>query len=541
MSTWRWLVVCGCTALLLSSCNDENSRSFKQISEEVKKNTVLVYYQDKKGHGTGFFIEGSQEGCNVLTARHVVPLKTQIKLKTSDQKIWVINDIQRFPNHDLAVINFKSNNSNKCPYKALSVGDSDAVDLSDDIYITGFTRNGSVAQFTSGKVSYVGESNTDGYGISYTAITAGGMSGGPVINASGEVIAVHGRTDVELLRIAELEGEELSTQEQSTASRSFKPGDSVGTFKWGIPIKAYSENVAKVRKISQQVLEAKDFYNQGNDLYASKDYEKAFEFYDKAVAIKPDYYQAWRNRGDALDELKRHQEAIESYDKAVAIKPDYHQAWYNRGYALGELKRYQEAIESYDKAIAIKPDYAYAWYNRGISLRKLERYQEAIESYDKAIAIKPDYSYAWYNRGYALDELKRYEEAIESYDKTIAIKPDYYKAWYNRGYALDELKRYEEAIESYDKAIAIKPNHADAWINRGISLRKLKRYQQAIESYDKAITIRPDYADAWNNRGYALEQLKRYKEAIESYDKAIKLNPNYQIAINNRKRLLNQF
>lgn len=502
-----WLVVCGCTALLLSSCNNENSRSFKEISSEVKKNTVLIYYQDKKGHGTGFFIEGNQEGCNVLTARHVVPLKTQIKLKTSDEKTWVINDIQRFPNHDLAVINFKSDSSNKCPYKALSVGDSDAVYVSDDIYITGFTRNGSVAQFTSGKVSFVGESNTDGYGISYTAITAGGMSGGPVINASGKVIAVHGRTDVELLRIAELEGEELPSQEQSTASRSFKPGDSVGTFKWGIPIKAYSQNVAKVRKQSQQVLDAKHFYNQGNDLYASKDYEKALEF----------------------------------YDKAVTIKPDYHQAWYNRGNALDELKRYQEAIESYDKAVAIKPDDAYAWHNRSNSLGNLKRYKEAIESFDKAIAIKPDFHQAFYNRGNSLKNLKRYKEAIESFDKAIVIKPDFYQAWNNRGNSLRNLKHYKEAIESFDKAIDIKPDFAFAWANRGILLRNLKRYKESIESFDRVIAIKPDFvADAWHDRGISLENLKRYKEAIESYDKAIKFNPNNQPAINNRKRLLNQ-
>ena len=53
-------------------------------------------------------MNGNQEGCNVLTARHVIPLNTKIKLKTSDQKTWEIADIQRFPNHDLAVINFKT-------------------------------------------------------------------------------------------------------------------------------------------------------------------------------------------------------------------------------------------------------------------------------------------------------------------------------------------------------------------------------------------------------------------------------------------------
>ena len=338
MSIWRWFAVCGCTVLLLSSCGEKIS-----LDKKVKKSLAFISYQNKPGYGTGFFIQekGNKEGCNVLTARHVLPLETKIKLQTFDQKIWEVSDIQRFPNHDLAVINFKVDNSNECPYEALSIGNFDNINVLNDVYIAGFRGNVSRMQLTTGKVSLIDEANIDGYGISYTAITASGMSGGPVINTSGKVIAIHGRTDVELSRIAKVKGEELPPQNQSTGGQSFKDGDSVGTFKWGIPIKAYLDQVAKK---NQQNLQAEDFYNQGNDLYASKDYQKA----------------------------------LESYDKAIAIKPDYHQAWYNRGISLYELKRYQEAIESYHKAIVLKPDYDWAWHKRGVSLESLERLLKKI-------------------------------------------------------------------------------------------------------------------------------------------------------------------
>ena len=65
------------------------------------------------------------------------------------------------------------------------------------------------------------------------------------------------------------------------------------------------------------------------------------------------------------DDLKRHDEALASYDKAIALKPDYAEAYNNRGNALSELKRHEEALASYDKAIALKPDYAEAYNNRG--------------------------------------------------------------------------------------------------------------------------------------------------------------------------------
>ena len=68
-------------------------------------------------------------------------------------------------------------------------------------------------------------------------------------------------------------------------------------------------------------------------------------------------------------DLKRPEEALASYDKAIALKPDYAEAYSNRGNALRDLKRLEDALASYDKAIALKPDFAEAYNNRGNALR----------------------------------------------------------------------------------------------------------------------------------------------------------------------------
>jgi tetratricopeptide (TPR) repeat protein len=57
-------------------------------------------------------------------------------------------------------------------------------------------------------------------------------------------------------------------------------------------------------------------------------------------------------------EQNKLEEAIEAYNKALAIKPDYANAYYNMGIALQEQNKLEEAIEAYNKALAIKPDYA---------------------------------------------------------------------------------------------------------------------------------------------------------------------------------------
>ena len=507
MVSWRWLVASSLIAFLPSGCAKHLTSG--EIAKQVGNSVVLITYADAQGNGSGFFVSGENKVCTVLTARHVVAPSNQLKLQTNDRKFWNSATIQNFPNQDLALITFDPGSEN-CPYKALELGDSDTVNVGDGIYITGFPGGSSAQQFVPGTVSALGKLS-DGYGISYPVITAGGMSGGPVVNTAGKIIAVHGRSERELIKKAELTGGSLPPEQQSAQSVNSADGDAQNTFKWGIPSNTYKVNLSKMLAEAAATTNAEELLNSGNDLFASERYKEAVIDYDKAIQIKPDYHEAWYNRGIALRKLQRYQEAIASYDKAIQIKPDNHEAWNNRGNALDELKQYQEAIASYDKAIQIKPDNHEAWYNRGLSLGELKQYEQAITSWDKAIQFKRDVHEAWYNRGNALRKLQRDQEAIASYDKAIQFKPDDHTAWYNRGNVLGELQQYQEAIASYDKAIQIKPDLHEAWTGRGIALVALKQYQEAIASYDKAIQIKPDYQLAINNRKELLTQLGRSK------------------------------
>jgi len=251
-------------------------------------------------------------------------------------------------------------------------------------------------------------------------------------------------------------------------------------------IKSYIDESSDPTRISELWME------KGVIHAAAKEHEKAITSYDRAVQIKPDFYDAWDGRGYSLDELGRYEEAIASYDLAVQIKPDYHKAWYNRGNELGKLGRYEEAFASYDRAVQIKPDSHEAWHNRGNALGNLGRYEEAISSYDRALQIKPDDHEAWHGRGYALGKLGRYEEAIASFDRAVQIKPDDHEVWYNRGFALGNLGRYEEAIASCDKALVIKPDDYQVLYNKACAYSLQNQIELALENLQKAIQLAPE-------------------------------------------------
>ncbi|MGB3267094.1 MAG: GUN4 domain-containing protein [Microcoleus sp.] len=71
------------------------------------------------------------------------------------------------------------------------------------IYISGFPvlQNEDLApEFLEGSVSRINVVLTEGYGINYTAQVSVGISGAPVLDASGKVVAVHGQAKDKLPR-----------------------------------------------------------------------------------------------------------------------------------------------------------------------------------------------------------------------------------------------------------------------------------------------------------------------------------------------------
>ena len=117
--------------------------------------------------------------------------------------------------------------------------------------------------------------------------------------------------------------------------------------------------------------------------------DKAIQAYKKAIAIKPDYAEAFNNLGTALKDQGKLDEAFENYNKALTIKDDYFEAYNNLGLTLLEKGQLEKAMKAFNKALTIKPDYVEAWCNgadgleRSNQLKQLGLWlQRAYNAYD---------------------------------------------------------------------------------------------------------------------------------------------------------------
>lgn len=253
-------IVCTISTIVFTSSSVHSLRMAKailptQVGQIAKKTTVRI--ESSIGDfGSGVIIGRKQQGdrniYTVLTAAHVVnasdrsykiispiPLDSGTEKKRITIDIDSARDIKILPQVDLAVVSFESKNI----FTIGTMGNSEYAEEGSPIYVAGFPLPGKASsrialQFTGGMVSSRSDDSetqaTDrrsndsnsGYDVTYTCVTRAGMSGGPVFDAAGRIIAIHGRGDRD---------NQNAAGNENTDSVS---GEKTG-FNLGIPIQTY--------------------------------------------------------------------------------------------------------------------------------------------------------------------------------------------------------------------------------------------------------------------------------------------------------------
>jgi tetratricopeptide (TPR) repeat protein len=87
-------------------------------------------------------------------------------------------------------------------------------------------------------------------------------------------------------------------------------------------------------------------------------------------------------------------DAIMDFDAAIALQPEFAEAYVNKGIALVRLgNRDDEAVASLSQGIArnpLRPEIAY--YQRAVANEGLGRVREAYEDYSRAAALAPEWA-----------------------------------------------------------------------------------------------------------------------------------------------------
>ena len=95
------------------------------------------------------------------------------------------------------------------------------------------------------------------------------------------------------------------------------------------------------------------------------------------------------SEGFALLKSGKYNESLAYFDKALAINPNSFNALDNKATVLLRVGKYNESLPYFDKALAINPNFIYALVGKGIALVKVGNYNDSLTYFDKALAINP--------------------------------------------------------------------------------------------------------------------------------------------------------
>jgi len=191
-------------------------------------------------------------------------------------------------------------------------------------------------------------------------------------------------------------------------------------------------------------------HNHGYHLHLHHRMEEAEPFYQRAVALDPDFKEAWMNLGLVLLALGRPDEALSCQRQALRLDPDSADAQNNLGmihYAQGNVA---EAENCFRTALRLRPDHANATLNLGSARQILNHIGEADQLFRRALSIGVDEARAKSNLALALLEQARPQEAEQCCRESLALRPDYPEARSNLALSLLMMGRLKEGFQEYE-------------------------------------------------------------------------------------------
>jgi tetratricopeptide (TPR) repeat protein len=464
------------------------AKSAVEVGEIAKAITLEIKATKSGKIGSGIILQQEGDVYTVLTAGHVVNTDSAFTLKTSDGAVH-----RSLPasvklaasNLDLGVLKFRSNKK----YTLAKLGKSSPLKELSPLYVAGFPEStyaieAGTLNITKGEVvGNATKGNSKGYSLIYSNTTFRGMSGGPVLNEAGELVAIHGQGDRDG---KEGDGEKTGRNLGIVVERFTAASGEL----LGVQLERQTTALPKSSKLN-----AADYFLKAEENYDSGDFQSAVTHYDQAITINPKYADAYNNRGLVkIQNLNDVPGALADFNRAIAIDPNYGLAYNNRGLLkANNLNDVRGSLADYNQAIALNPKFSLAYYNRAVLKKnKLGDFPGSLADFDQAIAFNSKFTYAYNNRAnLKFLNLNDYRGALADFDRSLAIDPSDPYVYYNRAVLKDnKFNNVQGALADFNRAIEINPKLALAYKKRAIlKLEKLNDRSGAITDFRQAARL----------------------------------------------------
>lgn len=182
--------------------------------------------------------------------------------------------------------------------------------------------------------------------------------------------------------------------------------------------------------------------------------------------------------------------AIKYFDRAIAIFPDFIEAWFNKGAAHQQRLEVREMIHSYQKVIELgdpKEDFVRQAKNVLTGFEKqvkkesginLDAYIQAMEKFTSAFSEM---------------ENRNWERALSGFQEVLSANPTHVQSFGNLGICYAALGRKQDALSALNRALELDPKYEPAIINREM-VKSLREGERANIPQAKPIEYYKDFS-----------------------------------------------
>jgi TolB-like protein/Flp pilus assembly protein TadD len=324
-----------------------------------------------------------------------------------------------------------------------------------------------------------------------------------------------------------------------------------------LKIKLLGEQKAKLVKRHTENPEAYKLYLKGQyhyNTWTKEAFEKAIEYFQKAIEIDPNYAQAYAMLADCYVwfgwsgelPLKEASSRVTAFiKKALEIDDTNSEAHY----ALAQKKFYLDwdwegGIREIERAIELNPSFGgahteYAWY-----LMAMGRFEEAIAEAKHTLQLDP-ISYMPNNTlAYVYYCARQYDLAIVQYRQFAELEQNDPRPYGSLANVYEQMGRYEDAVRARQKAMALsgaRPEEVEAlgraysesgpkgyWMWRLEGLKSQhNRYPAATAKYYAQLGDK-DQAFAWLEKAYEKHDSPMFRLKIQPWWDPLRSDPRFQ-------------
>ena len=234
------------------------------------------------------------------------------------------------------------------------------------------------------------------------------------------------------------------------------------------------------------------YYNKtGIEYYVNNDFEKAEEYFQKAVELDPNYPQAQNNLANALYKQEKFSEAKQILEKLILKSPNYTDSYINLALIYRKNDDPTKELQYLNQAVNLNPDSYTALFQRGLTLVRLDQNEKAKEDFINASEINPNSCEPLINLALVFIRTHEYYKSLEIFAKSTVVDEKYTSAYlknlveknpqrpiYHYFYSkyLQFSKSYLKSSAEFENAIKIFPVELDDYIDLAFIYSDQKMY-----------------------------------------------------------------